>query len=103
MQGAYLTSTIGIEFFLLVGYMFYVLFRKYALGEDRVSMLRWLIGIIGILTVGLIVSVVLVASRMTNSDLVIATALLLIDVIGLYLLIDDSRRLSKEILLVEQT
>jgi len=103
MQGAYLIITIGIEFFLLVGYMFYLLFRTYAVGEDRISMLRWLIGIIGLLTVGLIVSVALVATRMTNTDLVLSIALLLVDVVGLYLIIGDSRKLSQKILLAEQT
>jgi hypothetical protein len=103
MQGAFLILTIGIEFFLLVGYLFYLLFRTYAAREDKVSMLSWLTGIIGLITVGLIGSVAVVATRMTNTDLVIAAVFLAVDAVGLFLLIDDIRRISREILLVEKT
>lgn len=97
MQGAYLVLTIGIELFLLVGYLFYLLFRTYAASDDKVSMLSWLTGIIGLITVGLIGSVAVVATRMTNTDLVIAMVLLTVDVVGLYLLIDDIRRISRQL------
>ena len=100
MQGAFLRITIGIEFFLLVGYLFYLLFRTYAKGDDRISMMKWVMGLIGILTLGLIVSVALVATRMTITDLVVAIAILMVDVIGLYLAIDDIRRISNETLLI---
>jgi len=103
MQGVFLIITISIEFFLLMGYLFYLLFRTYAADEDRVSLMSWVAGLIGILTLGLIVSVILVASRMTTSDLVVAVALLLVDVVGLYLLIDDIRRTSQTTLLIEHT
>ena len=103
MQGAYLTITIGIELFLLVGYFFYLLFRTNIELESRVSALSWLTGIISLITLGLIISVVLVASRMTNMDLVVASAILIVDVIGLYLIIDDIRRISRELALVEKT
>ena len=102
MQGAYLTVTIGIEFFLLVGYLFYMLFRTYAEEDGKVSMMKWVIGLIAFLTFWLIVSVVLVASEMSTADLVLASAILIIDLIGLYLLFDDTRRLSQS-LLVKQT
>jgi uncharacterized membrane-anchored protein len=102
MQGAYLTVTIGIEFFLLVGYLFYVLFRTYAEEDSKVSMMKWVMGLIAFLTFWLIVSVVLVASEMSTTDLVLASAILIVDLIGLYLLFYDTRRLSQS-LLVKQT
>ncbi len=101
MQGAYLVITVGIEFFLLVGYLFYLLFRTYAASDDRVSMLSWLTGIIGLITVGLMGTVALVATRMTNTDLVIAMVFLAVNVVGLYLLIDDIRRISRKLELTQ--
>ena len=101
MQGAYLVITVGIEFFLLVGYLFYLLFRTYAASDDRVSMLSWLTGIIGLITVGLMGTVALVATRMTNTDLVIAMVFLAVNVVGLYLLIDDIRRISLKLKLTQ--
>ena len=103
MQGAYLIITAGIEIFLLVGYLFYLLFRANIEVEVRVSVLSWLTGIIGLITLGLIVSVAGVASRMTNTDLVLASTFLIVDIIGLYLLIDDTRRISQELALVKKT
>jgi len=97
MQGTFLILTIGIEFFLLVGYMFYVLFRTYTASDDKVSMLSWLTGIIGLITVGLIGTIALVATRMTNTDIVIAMVFLAVDVVGLYLLVDDIRRISRSL------
>ena len=103
MQGTFLTLTIGFEFFLLVGYMFYLLFRTYSEGDDKVSLMRWVIGLIGILTLGLIVIVARVAMMMSHTDLIVATTFLIVDVIGLYLLIDDSQRVSDKTQLVEKT
>ncbi len=96
MQGPYLVITIGLEFFLLVGYLFYLLFRFYSKGEDRPSMLKWIIVIIGLITTGLIVSNSLVATRMSQPDLVVTLGILLIDIIGVYLLIDDTQRISRK-------
>ncbi|MFW9964204.1 MAG: hypothetical protein ACFFCX_11605 [Candidatus Sifarchaeia archaeon] len=95
MQYDFLEITIGLEFFLLVGYVFYLLFRSYSKSVDRVSMMKWMSAIIILITLGLMVSIILVATRMSQSDLVIAVAILLIDSIGIYLLIDDTNRLSK--------
>jgi len=96
MQGSFILLTIGMEFFLLVGYLFYILFRTYAASDDKVSMLSWLTGIIGLITAGLIGTIALVATRMTNTDFVIAMTFLIVDVVGLYLLIDDIRRISRK-------
>ncbi|MFW9806440.1 MAG: hypothetical protein ACFFFK_06895 [Candidatus Thorarchaeota archaeon] len=102
MQEVYLQLTIGMQFFLLMGYLFYLIFRTYGEKEVRVSMLRWLIGLIAFLTIILIVSVALVSKAMPVRDLVVASAALFVDVIGLYLLLDDSQRLSKTFI-AEQT
>lgn len=103
MQGAFLTITIGSQFFLLMGYLFYLLFRTYAASEDRVSLLKWIAGLIGVITLGLVVSIALVASRMVSRDLVVAIAISIVDVVGVYLLIDDTRRISQEPLFVKQS
>jgi hypothetical protein len=95
LQGGFLRITIGLEFFLLVGYLFYLVFRFYTTGDDRVSMLKWLSLIISLVTIGMIVSVILVAPRMEHIDLVIAVAFLVVDVVGIYLLVDDIRRISQ--------
>jgi hypothetical protein len=96
MQGAYLIITVGIEFFILVGYLFYAIFRTYPEGEDRISLMSWTAGLIGILTLGLLVSVTLVASRMPLSDIIVSMAILIVDILGLYLLVDDTRRAAKK-------
>ncbi|MFW9834488.1 MAG: hypothetical protein ACFFEK_10870 [Candidatus Thorarchaeota archaeon] len=101
MQGTYLTATIGTEFFLLAGYLFYMLFRRYSSDEDKITLMRWVIGIWGFFTSYLIISVALVATRMPTTDLVISSAILIVDVVVLYLLFDDTKRVANS-LLVEQ-
>ncbi len=96
MQGAYLIITVGIQFFILVGYLFYAIFRTYPTGEDRISLMSWIAGLIGILTLGLLVSVTLVVSRMSPADIIVAVALLIADILGLYLLVDDTRRKTSQ-------
>jgi len=96
MQGPFILLTVGMEFFLLVGYLFYILFRTYAATDDKVSMLSWLTGIIGLITVGLIGTVALVATRMTSTDFIIAMVFLTVDAVGLFLLVNDIRRISSK-------
>ena len=96
MQGAYLIITVGIEFFILVGYLFYAIFRTYPIGEDRISLMSWIAGLIGILTLGLLVSVAMVITRMSPADIIVAVALLIADILGLYLLVDDTRRKASQ-------
>jgi peptidoglycan/LPS O-acetylase OafA/YrhL len=103
MQSVFFNITLGIEFFLLTGYLFYMLFRKYADEEDRDAMLRWMLRIIGALTVGLIVSVALVATRMPALDLALATILLALDVMALTVAYMDMGRINQDSLLVEET
>ena len=52
--------------------------------------------LIGILTLGLLVSITLVVSRMLMPDIVVSMALLIVDILGLYLLVDDTRRAAKK-------
>ena len=96
MQGVYLIVTMGVQFFLLVGFLFYLVFRAYAPTENRVSMLSWLSGIIALLILGLTVSITIVAVRMPIRDLVVAAAIGAVDIIGLYLIVDDTTRISRE-------
>jgi len=96
MQGAYLTISIGIQFFILVGYLFYFLFRSYQTGEDRIALMKWTSILIGFLTFWLLVSILLVMSAMSQADIVMTGGLLIADLIGLYLLLDDTRRLARQ-------
>jgi hypothetical protein len=95
MQGPYLIITIGVEFFLLAGFLFYLIFRAYISEEDRASLLVWISGLIGLYILGLVVSITLVAARMTIRDVVVALAIEAVDIVGLYLIIDDTVRISK--------
>jgi hypothetical protein len=95
MQDPYLIITIGGEFFLLAGFLFYLIFRAYISEEDRASLLVWISGLIGLYILGLVVSVALVAARMAIRDIVIALAIEAVDIVGLYLIIDDTVRISK--------
>ena len=97
MQGPFLSITIGFQLFLIVGYLFYAIFRTYPIGDDRISLMSWITGLIGVLTFGLFGSLLLVMSRMPVAEFGIAMALSIADVLGLYLLVDDTlkaRRLA---------
>ncbi|MFX1471653.1 MAG: hypothetical protein ACFFBM_04030 [Promethearchaeota archaeon] len=89
MQGAYLTITIGVQFFVLVGYMFYFLFRKWASNEDRIALMSWTAVLVGLLTSWILISVFLVAASMPLADIVLAGGIIAADFLGLYLLADD--------------
>lgn len=95
MQGPYLIITIGAEFFLLAGFLVYLIFRAYISEEDRASLLVWISGLIGLYILGLVVSITLVAARMAIRDVVVALAIEAVDIVGLYLIIDDTVRISK--------
>ncbi|MFX1331537.1 MAG: hypothetical protein ACFE9W_08275 [Promethearchaeota archaeon] len=89
MQGAYLTITIGVQFFVLVGYMFYFLFRKWASNEDKIALMSWTAVLVGLLTSWILISVFLVAASMPLADIVLAGGIIAADFLGLYLLADD--------------
>jgi hypothetical protein len=95
MQDPYLIITIGVEFFLFAGFLFYLIFRAYISEEDRASLLVWISGLIGLYILGLVVSIALVAARMAIRDVVVALAIEAVDIVGLYLIIDDTVRISK--------
>ena len=95
MLGAYLTITLGFQLFLIIGYLFYAIFRTYPTGDDKISLMSWVTGFIGVLTFGLVGVLLIVISRMSASEAIVALALSLADIIGLYLLVDDTRRQKK--------
>ena len=90
MQGAYLTITIGFQFYLLVGYLLYFVVRRWSHFEYRISLMSWTAGLIGLLTVLLLVSVILVSPRMPFGDIVAVGIFLFADIIGLLFLIIDT-------------
>ena len=92
MQGVYLTITIAIQFFVLVGYLFYFVFRKWTSGEDQIALMSWTAVLVGFLTTWTLVSVLLVAASMPLADIVLAGGILAVDFLGLYLLADDILR-----------
>lgn len=96
MQGAYLTITIGIQFFILAGYLFYFIFRSYTTGEDQIALMNWTTRLIGFLAFWLLVSVLLVLPAMPQADIVFAAGLLTADFLGLCLLVVDTRKKASE-------
>ena len=90
MQGAYLSITIGFQFFLLVGYLLYFVFRKWSYFEYRISFMSWTAGFIGLLTILLLVSVFLVSPRMPRGDVMLVGIIMIADIVALLLLIVDT-------------
>ncbi|MGY5859869.1 MAG: hypothetical protein RTU63_10910 [Candidatus Thorarchaeota archaeon] len=90
MQLPFLSITVGFQFFLIVGFLFYTIFRKYPTGDDRISLMSWTTGLIGVLIFGLVGSLLLLMSSMPTSEFGIALALSFADILGLYLLVDDT-------------
>ncbi|MCK5239954.1 MAG: hypothetical protein KAR33_10425 [Candidatus Thorarchaeota archaeon] len=97
MLGAYLTITLGFQLFLIIGYLFYAIFRTYPKGDDRISLMSWVTGFFGVLTFGLVGVLLLTLTRIPVSEAIPALALSFADIIGLYLLVDDTRRQRKSI------
>jgi hypothetical protein len=96
MQGTYLTVTIGFQFFLIVGYMLFAIFRTYPTREDSISLMSWITGFIALSTFGLVGLLLLVVSVMPISDVMFAFALVFADIVGLYLIIDDTLKKRKQ-------
>jgi hypothetical protein len=106
MQSGYLVITIGFQFFLLCGYLFYFIFRKYSAIDDQVMLLSWVACLLGFLTIGLLLIVAIVLPRMAIAEAILASAFVIIDLIGLYLLAKETwnRKMTIEHgLLVEET
>ncbi|MHA1939320.1 MAG: hypothetical protein ACXABV_18000 [Candidatus Thorarchaeota archaeon] len=95
MQGPFLTITIGIQFFVLVGYLLYFVFRTWSSGEDQIALMSWTAVLVGFLTLWILVSVLLVSSSMSLVDIILAGGIITADILGLYLLVDDTLRKRK--------
>ena len=90
MQGAYLSITIGFQFYLLVGYLLYYVVRKWSYFEHRISLMSWTTGFIGLLTFGLLLSVILVSPRMLFGDVMLVGIIVFADIVALLVLIVDN-------------
>jgi ABC-type Co2+ transport system permease subunit len=90
MQGAYLSITIGLQFYLLVGYLLYFVVRKWSYFEYRISLMSWTAGFIGLLTIGLLLSVILVSPRMASGEVMLVGVIMVADIVALLLLIADT-------------
>ena len=83
MQIGYLTLTTGFQFFLIFGYILYGIFRKFPAKEDAVSLITWLGGLIGIITLGEVGVVVIVSAAVPLLD---RLPILLLIFVGLFVL-----------------
>ncbi|MGY5864339.1 MAG: hypothetical protein RTV41_07025 [Candidatus Thorarchaeota archaeon] len=90
MQGGYLVITFGFQLFLLVGYLFYFMFRKFSEVDDQVVLLSWVAGMIGVLTIGLLLTIAIILPRLVFTEAIAVSALVTVDLIGLFLLIRET-------------
>jgi hypothetical protein len=90
MQSGYLVITIGFQFFLLVGYLFYFLFRKWLPIDDQISLISWITGLVGVLTFLLLVLVMIILPRMPFADAIFVSTLVIVDFVGLSLLVRET-------------
>ena len=95
MQSGYLIITISFQFFLLAGYLFYFIFRAWSSGEDQIALMSWTTVLVGFLTLWILVSILLVVSSMSLADIILAGGIITADILGLYLLVDDTLRKRK--------
>lgn len=95
MQGSVLQLTIGVQFFLLVGYLFYLLFRTYSTGDDRDSLVSYVATLLSLITLGLLVSLLAVSSSVIPSDRLGVLVIAVVDLIGLAALILDLRLMDR--------
>lgn len=89
MQTMYLEIAMGVQFFLLVGYMLYMVFRGYSPEEAAVSLRSYVAVLISLITFGLIFSVLLVAPFVEALDRIPILVLAILDLFGLVLLVID--------------
>jgi len=86
MQSGYLLITISFQFFLVVGYLFYLMFRKWAEIEDQVILMTWVARLVAILTLGLLMTVLIILPRLVLVEAIFVALLVIVDIIGLFLL-----------------
>ena len=96
MQGSILQLTIGVQFFLLVGYLFYFLFRTYPTNEDRASLVSYVAALLSLITLGLLLSLLAVASMVSPADRLSVLVISIVDLTGLAALIVDLRRMIQQ-------
>jgi hypothetical protein len=98
MQSGYLVITLGFQLFLLVGYLFYFTFRKWAAIDDQIVLMTWAARLVAILTIGLSALVVIILPRMLFVEVVVASAIVIADFVGLFFLARETwnRRMKIE-------
>ncbi len=89
MQIGYLSTTIGFQFFLLVGYLLYILFRKYPSPDDSGSLMSYVVGLMSILTFGFVGLLVIVAPAIPFTDRLVILLFVVIDLLGLLIIVND--------------
>ena len=89
MQIGYLTLTTGFQFFLIFGYILYGIFRKFPAKEDAVSLITWLGGLIGIITLGEVGVVVIVSAAVPLLDRLPILLLIFVDLFVLAIMAYD--------------
>jgi len=89
MQIEYLSLTIGFQFFLFFGYLLYGIFRKYPAKEDAISLISWLGGLIGFLTIGQAGILIIISSAIPLLDRQMILLLIFIDLFILVIMAYD--------------
>ena len=89
MQSGYLLITISFQLFLLVGYLFYFMFRKWSEIEDQVMLMTWVARLVAILTLGLLMTVLIILPRLVFVEAIVVGLLVVVDMIGLILLVKE--------------
>jgi hypothetical protein len=89
MQIGYLSITIGFQFFLLVGYLLYILFRRYPSPDDSSSLMSYVVGLLSILTFGFVGLLVIVATAIPFTDRLVILLFVVIDLLGMLIIIND--------------
>ena len=86
MQSSYLLLTISFQFFLVVGYLFYFIFRKWSEIEDQVILMTWVARLVAILTLGFLMIVLIILPRLVLVETIVVVLIVIVDIIGLFLL-----------------
>jgi hypothetical protein len=96
LQGAFLQLAIGLQFFLLFGYLFYFVFRSYSGSEARTSLMAYVLVLVGLITLGMIGSLVLVVPEIAAGDRIGVLVITIADELILALLAYDFVRTAPD-------
>ena len=96
MQSGILQASIGIQFFILVGYLLYLLFKTYSPDESRVSLTSYVAALLVLITLELFFSLVATVSLVPYEDKPAIIALALLDMTGIVVLGWDLRSLFNQ-------